>query len=189
MRKGDRGKYEQLWNSLEEGRAGSSEDSSEEEGTEDTEDEVTEGLSASQSSGPLSLPQNAPHAVLGLGKKEGLPPCPPPRPGKSHARSASLDLNHLSGQRSGGGCAALSGMLPSVPPRGVSEGSGGGGVSGSSRDLHASIHSLRESVALLARTVGELGQEVSDTTEERVVLEYQLEQLRSIGRVEQQDTQ
>jgi hypothetical protein len=31
------------------------------------------------------------------------------------------------------------------------------------------------------RTVTELSQEVSDTMEERVVLEYQLEQLKSFG--------
>ena len=40
---------------------------------------------------------------------------------------------------------------------------------------------VSEKSPLLTRTVTELGQEVSDTLEERVVLEYQLEQLKSIG--------
>ena len=35
--------------------------------------------------------------------------------------------------------------------------------------------------AFNSRTVAELGQEVADIMEERVVLEYQLEQLKSIG--------
>jgi len=185
MKKG-RGKgYEQLWG--QDPSSNSETDSEgEEEGGYTEDDEVIEGLSASQSSGPLSL--GAPPSVLGLPKKEGLPPCPPPRPVKSHARSASLDLNTLSGARSSGLA------LPSVPPRGAGEGSpfmrgvseGSARDRGSSRDLHASIHSLRESVALLARTVAELGQEVADTQEERVVLEYQLEQLRSIGTREQE---
>ena len=66
------------------------------------------------------------------------------------------------------------------------------------KELSASIHRYKESIALLSRTVQELSQvrgytqtshsalilhsqEVNDTVEERVVLEYQLDQLKSIG--------
>ena len=61
----------------------------------------------------------------------------------------------------------------------------------------AEIHKYKESIALLSRTLAELGQEVgsstskyvldshflkvNDTLEERVVLEYQLDQLKAIG--------
>ena len=54
--------------------------------------------------GPVSLPyiQSEPipattttRGPLALQKKEGVPPSPPPRPGKTHARSSSLDLAQL----------------------------------------------------------------------------------------------
>ena len=66
-------------------------------------------------------------AVLGLQKKEGLPPSPPPRPGKTHHRSSSLDLAQLS-RRAGTGAV----LPPFLPPRRLSPGrrpSGGGGGS------------------------------------------------------------
>ena len=43
---------------------------------------------------------------------------------------------------------------------------------------------LEESIALLTRTVSELGQEVNDTVEEKVALEYYLEQLKFIEKDE-----
>ena len=46
---------------------------------------------------------------------------------------------------------------------------------------YSEIHKYKESIAMLSRNLGELGQEVNDTLEERVVLEYQLDQLKSIG--------
>ncbi len=50
-------------------------------------------------------------AVLVLQKKEGLPPSPPPRPGKTHHRSSSLDLAQLNrGGRPGP-------LPPFLPPR------------------------------------------------------------------------
>jgi len=49
------------------------------------------------------------------------------------------------------------------------------------KEISAEIHKYKESIALLSRTLAELGQEVNDTLEERVVLEYQLDQLKAIG--------
>ena len=100
--------YEQLWNVEDRNsrRLSSSDD-------EDTEEEAP-GLSSSplqvilrmrneqkqkkvhQELGPVSLPPPArqestgARTVLALAKKEGLPPAPPARPAKSHARSSSL---------------------------------------------------------------------------------------------------
>ena len=99
--------YEQLWNV--EDRNSRRLSSSEEEDTE----EEAPGLSSSplqvvyrrrirflintQEVGPVSLPPPArqetssgARTVLTLAKKEGLPPAPPARPAKSHARSSSL---------------------------------------------------------------------------------------------------
>ena len=69
------------------------------------------------------------------------------------------------------------------------------------KEISASIHRYKESIALLGRTVQELSQvrndhvnndndcnvvqEVNDTVEERVVLEYQLDQLKTIGSSDQ----
>lgn len=44
-----------------------------------------------------------------------------------------------------------------------------------------SIHEYRERNSVVARTINELHQEVSDALEERIALEYQLEQLKSFG--------
>ncbi|CAB4058588.1 REPS [Lepeophtheirus salmonis] len=49
------------------------------------------------------------------------------------------------------------------------------------KSYQQSIHSLKETNSILARTINELHQEVSDTLEERIALEYQLEQLKSFG--------
>jgi len=181
--------YEQLWNLEDRGgrrpTATSSSSSSVSSGQET--DEETDRLSDSpdnRTAGPVSLPyfQNSDtsvrvQGVLGLQKKEGLPPSPPPRPGKTHARSSSLDLAQFNKR----------GTLPFLPPRG----SPARRTSDSTEEIHssardvreisASIHKKKESVALLTRTVTELSQEVSDIMEERVVLEYQLEQLKSFG--------
>jgi len=185
--------YEQLWNVEDSGQRLSRHSSS---SSDDTEDDALDVLSSSHSNdsrvsashGPVSLPYFSAEPrqvsnILGLQKKEGIPPCPPPRPGKSHTRSASLDLNHLN-QR-----ASVPQSLPSVPPRSspfhkVVDNSTDDCediLNRDTKEISASIHKFKESIALLTRTVTELGQEVSDTLEERVVLEYQLEQLKSIG--------
>jgi len=132
-----------------------------------------------------SVTARPPANVLGLQKKEGLPPLPPsppPRPGKTHTRSASLDLNKLKDKHS------VPSSLPSLPPRASPFNRNGEAVSTDTtddgrdhREISASIHRYKESIALLGRTVQELSQEVNDTVEERVVLEYQLDQLKTIG--------
>ena len=106
--------YEQLWNV--EDRSSRRLSSSEEEDTE----EEAPGISSSplqvnfgrkdkvidqslniQEVGPVSLPPPArqessgARTVLTLAKKEGLPPAPPARPAKSHARSSSLGWSSL----------------------------------------------------------------------------------------------
>jgi len=191
--------YEKLWNVddssiVSRGRRSSS-SSSEEDG-----EEVVDGgqsTESKRSQGPVSLPyftSNPPASVpdtshrpglsnvLGLQKKEGLPPLPPsppPRPGKTHMRSASLDLNKLKDKHNPG-------SLPSLPPRASPFSKNGDVVSveddgRDNKQITASIHRYKESIALLSRTVQELSQEVNDTVEERVVLEYQLDQLKTIG--------
>ena len=59
-----------------------------------------------------------------------------------------------------------------------------GAMSELSRDtklLQISIQQTKERNSVVARTINELHQEVSDTLEERIALEYQLEQLKSFG--------
>ena len=59
-----------------------------------------------------------------------------------------------------------------------------GAMSELSRDtklLQISIQQFKERNSVVARTINELHQEVSDTLEERIALEYQLEQLKSFG--------
>lgn len=192
--------YEQLWNVTDtdtsidrraRSRLSSSSSSSSDPG---------EPRSAASGQGPVSLPHftsapppassgqseasvtsRPPANVLGLQKKEGLPPLPPsppPRPGKTHKRAQSLDLNQKS----------VPSSLPSLPPRASPFNRNGEAVSIDTtddgrdhREISASIHRYKESIALLGRTVQELSQEVNDTVEERVVLEYQLDQLKTIG--------
>ena len=130
------------------------------------------------------------------------PPPPPPRGSnpapptssytRSHARSSSLDLNNLQNQST---------IRPPLPPRVEAHGVGVSGsivaahlghqrmpsiasLSGMTRDsraLQCKIQEYRENNSVVARTINELHQEVSDALEERIALEYQLEQLKSFG--------
>lgn len=68
---------------------------------------VSEELTSSSGSGPMSLPASSVSSVT----KKDPPPPPPPRPYRTHARSSSLDLNKLG--KSGG----LMNAPPVVPPR------------------------------------------------------------------------
>jgi FtsZ-binding cell division protein ZapB len=43
------------------------------------------------------------------------------------------------------------------------------------------IQQFKEKNSVIARTINELHQEVSDALEERIALEYQLEQIKSFG--------
>lgn len=110
--------YEQLWN-VDDTAAASRQrpsTSSSSSSSRSGDDDIDGGCEEVQA-GPVSLPyfvggqssgtEPRPDNVLGLGRKKGLPPSPPPRPGKTHTRSASLDLNKLSTKQS----------LPSLPPR------------------------------------------------------------------------
>jgi len=193
--KGKRGVvYEQLWNQEDSlkarNRNTSTSSTSSSTSNQETEGEDMEPLSSSPENkiaGPVSLPYLQPAAesavraggVLSLQKKEGLPPSPPPRPGKTHARSSSLDLAQLNKRTAP--------QLPFLPPRaspGRRTSDSVEDIEYSARDnkeISANIHKYKESVALLTRTVTELNQEVADIMEERVVLEYQLEQLKSFG--------
>jgi len=56
-----------------------------------------------------------------------------------------------------------------------------GPPTGDLKSLQRNIHEYRERNSVVARTINELHQEVSDTLEERIALEYQLEQLKSFG--------
>merc|ERR1719309_1126902 len=106
--------------------------------------------------GPVSLPylqstENAFRAgVLGLQKKTGLPPSPPPRPGKTHARSSSLDLAQLK-KRTGHS------QPPFLPPRcsparRTSDSTEELESTGrDNKEISASIHKYKESIALLTR--------------------------------------
>ena len=157
--------------------------------------------------GPISLPaNNNPVNPLGLNRKEGTPPPPPPRP-KTHTRSSSLDLNKYNKKHSqppvppprlpvNRGLSTDSGVSSGI---GLGVGivgvtsrnlrltgeellsSSGGATTSNARSYHSSIHSLKETNSVVARTINELHQEVSDALEERIALEYQLEQLKSFG--------
>ena len=54
-------------------------------------------------------------------------------------------------------------------------------LSRDTRSLQISIQQYKERNSVVARTINELHQEVSDTLEERIALEFQLEQLKSFG--------
>lgn len=94
---------------------------------------------------------------------------------RSHARSSSLDLNNLQQIR------------PPLPPPRIEPHqrmSSIASLSGMTRDcraLQCKIQEYREKNSVIARTINELHQEVSDALEERIALEYQLEQLKSFG--------
>ena len=134
-------------------------------------------------SGPISLPASR------LNKKDSTSPPPPPPRGptttsiptsvasasytRSHARSSSLDLNNFQQLTS----------RPPLPPR-VDRLTSLASISGGGRDVRAlqcKIQEYREKNSVCARTINELHQEVSDALEERIALEYQLEQLKSFG--------
>lgn len=55
------------------------------------------------------------------------------------------------------------------------------GGKGDARSLQIRIQEYKERNSVVARTINELHQEVSDTLEERIALEFQLEQLKSFG--------
>jgi len=189
--------YEQLWNVEDKGRLSSSDDTGDDApGLSSSPPPPQDTGPLSREPGPISLPPPArqdpgARTVLALGKKEGLPPAPPARP-KTHARSSSLDLQAY---RRAGGAPSLP-PLPSVPPRSSPFHRPPEAIGGSreesreevrevlgrdTREISAEIHKYKESISLLTRHMGELGQEVNDTLEERVVLEYQLDQLKAIG--------
>ena len=149
--------YEKLWN------AAGKDDQEEDEDDHET-----------LESGPVSLPASRL-------KKEASPPPPPPRGSnsytRSHARSSSLDLNNIQG-----------GMRPPLPPRidplasaASTASTRGSGMTRDCRALQCKIQEYREKNSVVARTINELHQEVSDALEERIALEYQLEQLKSFG--------
>lgn len=129
------------------------------------------GLDSAGSAAPASLP----HFSEAL-KRHQPPPLPPPR-GSGHARSSSLDLNRFSS-------AAISGSSarpPAPPPRSGANPADAPSSAKSSREMHINIHRYREQNSVIARTINELHQEVSDALEERIALEFQLEQLKSFG--------
>lgn len=155
----------------------------EEELDDDCSTEI-DGLQDLSTSSPPPLPKDGPislpHFSNALNKQRSPPPPPPPRPSKTHARSSSLDLNH----RYAGGQ-----VPPAVPPRNnnqrITEEEEPSKVKSSStrdaKQLQMSIHQYKERNSVIARTINELHQEVSDTLEERIALEFHLEQLKSFG--------
>jgi hypothetical protein len=94
-----------------------------------------------------------------------------------------LDLNNFSSSAAG---------RPPLPPRfadaslnhprlaSISSGTTGG-LGRDGRALQCRILEYREKNSVIARTNNELHQEVSDALEERIALEFQLEQLKSFG--------
>ena len=163
-------------------------DSTEVDGGGMNEDEDSPGGSSSKLpyDGPVSLPQFSDalnhHRRRQSGVKEPSPPLPPPRPGNvaaavagvGHTRSSSLDLNSTRGV-----------VPPALPPRQMSSGvmrsAGVGSTSRDCRSIQASISQYKEKNSVIARTINELHQEVSDALEERIALEFQLEQIKSFG--------
>ncbi len=143
-----------------------------------------------------SLPQHFSNALSHRLQQQKSPPPPPPRPGqRTHARSSSLDLNQFGKPP------------PAIPPRnnmGMAEGAANSLRAATSdriveerpladpalvcatppkdqRSLQIRIHQVKEKNSVIARTINELHQEVSDTLEERIALEFHLEQLKSFG--------
>jgi len=159
-RKASRGEvgYEKLWNA-----AGKDDHEDDEEN-----DKVHPGDNLLHESGPVSLPASR------LTKKEPSPPPPPPRGSnsytRSHARSSSLDLNNIQGVH----------PRPPLPPR-IDPSAPTTRLTRDCRALQCKIQEYREKNSVVARTNNELHQEVSDALEERIALEYQLEQLKSFG--------
>ena len=176
-----------------------SENTTDEEDIEDNCSTEIDGLQDLSPSPPDMLPRDPkttnhslPHfsnALYGTKPQQRSPPPPPPPRPRSHTRSSSLDLNHFNRGP------------PAVPPRDLStvkqtatssiiaeedDGAAAAAVPGKSkgrdsRSLQMRIHQTREKNSVIARTINELHQEVSDTLEERIALEYHLEQLKSFG--------
>merc|ERR1712226_1827232 len=100
---------------------------------------------------------------------------------RSHARSSSLDLNNFQHPQH-----QMTSQRPPLPPRVdrltslASISATGTGIR-DVRALQCKIQEFREKNSVVARTNNELHQEVSDVLEERIALEYQLEQLKSFG--------
>ncbi len=167
-----------------------------------TEIDGLQDLSPSPPSLPKDPAASLPHFPGGRHPHQKSPPPPPPRPGvrSGHARSSSLDLNQFSGN------AALSASgkpPPAVPPRNHLDPASSSLRAATSeriveerpladpevsappprdpRSLQLRIHQVKERNSVIARTINELHQEVSDTLEERIALEFHLEQLKSFG--------
>ena len=156
-------------------------DSTEVDGAQLNDDASPESATNLPYDGPVSLPQFSDALSLHRRRASGAPtaagkePSPPLPPrsstagvGVGHARSSSLDLNR------GGGVGP-----PALPPRQLSS-----GVVTARRDcksIQMNIGQYREKNSVVARTINELHQEVSDALEERIGLEFQLEQLKSFG--------
>ena len=89
---------------------------------------------------------------------------------RSHAHSSSLDLNNIQGVHLR---PPLSPHIdPSVPTTRLTN---------DCQALQCKIQEYHEKNSVVACTNNELHQEVSDALEERIALEYQLEQLKSFG--------
>lgn len=135
--------------------------------------------------GPVSLPHFGGNVVSSPPPPRSHVP-PPPRAGShavsrpSHARSSSLDLKHFQGHHQ-----HQRHPPPQVPPRQQSSlNSPQKQFTSSTRDaksLSMNIQQFKEKNSVIARTINELHQEVSDALEERIALEYQLEQIKSFG--------
>ena len=142
-------------------------------------------------SGPVSLPHfggNSSNNKSPPPPKSNVPP--PPRAGSQstnrpcHARSSSLDLKHFQGHQQ-----QVQRHPPQVPPRQQQQQSSSLSsppkqFASSTRDaksLSMNIQQFKEKNSVIARTINELHQEVSDALEERIALEYQLDQIKSFG--------
>ena len=161
----------------------------EEELEDDDEEDISEfdvrGTTSNKSKNSSNSSHQSKHSFSEA--LERLQPAPPPShpppvrpanvtPSSHHARSSSLDLNNQHHK----------GQAPAVPPRndlkqGISIASTSSSSNQESKNLQVNIHRTRERNSMIARTINELHQEVSDALEERIALEFRLEQLKSFG--------
>jgi len=157
------------------------------------------------SAGAAALASLPPYAVATskasrhLSQQQRSPPHLPPRPGRTHTRSSSLDLNPYQGRVpppavpprcSAASTAAVdavhapSALRPDnriVEERQTIEPLASAELPRNSRSLQLRIHQIKERNSVIARVTNELHQEVSDILEERLALEFHLEQLKSFG--------